>query len=160
MNGYFLFDLWCILIFWIYFFILVLLLSHGLCCCTWGTEISVIFSGNWTFSISWLVTGMFSFVISGNTLMSKAEIRVTIPAKALTTNEEWRSFSSPIIIPVIAPRRAAPEQIPVHVDLKYKLKLILVHKCSSTIRKYLHMRILDFGLWLDFGSVSYSFNCN
>ena len=52
------------------------------------TEISVIFSGNWTFSISWLVTGMFSFVISGNTLMSKAEIRVTIPAKALTTNEE------------------------------------------------------------------------
>ena len=52
------------------------------------TEISVFFSGNWTFSISWLVTGMFSFVISGNTLMSKAEIRVTIPAKALTTNEE------------------------------------------------------------------------
>ena len=70
--------------------------SHGLCCCTWGTEISVIFSGNWTFSISWLVTGMFSFVISGNTFMSKADIRVTIPAKALTANEEWRSFSSPI----------------------------------------------------------------
>ena len=53
-----------------------------------GTEISVIFSGNWTFSISWLVTGMFSFVISGSTFMSKADIRVTIPAKALTTNEE------------------------------------------------------------------------
>ena len=52
------------------------------------TEISVIFSGNWTFSISWLVTGMFSFVISGNTFMSKADIRVTIPAKVLTANEE------------------------------------------------------------------------
>ena len=74
-------------------------------------------SGNCTLVMSCSVTGILFSVISGSIFMSTADKSVTIAANKLTIKDECKRSSSPIMIPVIAPRRAAPEQSPVHVVL-------------------------------------------
>ena len=71
------------------------------------------------------VTGILSLVISGKILISTADKSVTMAANVLTIQDECSKFNSPIIIPVMAPIRAAPEQMP--IDVVLKLKIIEIH---------------------------------
>ena len=62
-----------------------------------------------------MVLGILCFVMSGMTLIKKAEIMIKAPANVKTTGDSLRIFISPIISPVIAPNLATPEQIPLQV---------------------------------------------
>ena len=66
--------------------------------------------------------------------MSTADKSVTMATNVLTIKDECSKFNSPIIIPVMAPIRAAPEQIP--VDVVLKLKLIEIHFAEFQSDRY------------------------